>query len=129
MFNEKGRGDLLSSKLEGRENCQLLFVGEPNCLRHRPFLTIGQLMQQNRAAILCPSMSDFASGRYIRQVEDAILELSEERNSKEFSLIYGCQWIILSTDGDSIIKDLKDKYDINLVIYPGDHICSREVED
>lgn len=117
-----GPGDLLRGKLQGKTNAQILFVGSVNCLRHKPYMGIGELMKEEKASILCPSMSDFSSGRYVNQIEDAIVELSEERNCKDFVLICGCQWVILSTDGDLICKRLKDEHDINVSLSVDDHL-------
>ncbi|MGI6072537.1 MAG: hypothetical protein ACOX75_05950 [Lachnospiraceae bacterium] len=113
--------ELLKDKLEGRDNAQILFVGSVNCLRHKPYLEIGQLMREGKASILCPTMSDFSSGRYLAQIEKAIEELSEERDCKDFVIICGCQWVILSTDGDLICEHLKTK-GINAVISQDDHL-------
>ena len=79
-------------------------------------------MKEDKASILCPSMSDFSSGRYSNQIEEAIVELSEERNCRDFILICGCQWVILSTDGDLITDRLKQDHDINLTISVDDHL-------
>lgn len=113
---------LLEEKFQGNENAQILFVGSVNCLRHRPYMVIGKYMQEGRAAILSPAMSDFSSGRYIKQIEEAIIELSNERNTKDFVLLAGCQWIILSTDGDLICQKIKEEHDINLTISVDAHL-------
>lgn len=117
-----GPSDLLRGKLQDNVNAQIIFVGSVNCLRHKPYLGIGELMKEGKASILCPSMSDFSSGRYINQIEEAIVELSEERNCRDFILICGCQWVILSTDGDLITDRLKQDHDINLTISVDDHL-------
>ena len=117
-----GPSDLLRGKLQDNKNEQILFVGSVNCLRHKPYLGIGQLMKEGKASILCPSMSDFSSGRYINQIEEAIAELSQERNCREFVLICGCQWVILSTDGDLICERLKNDHDINVTLSVDDHL-------
>ena len=116
-----GPGDLLRGKLGGNENAQVLFIGSVNCLRHKPYMGIGALMQEGKAAILSPTMSDFSSGRYLSQVEEAVEELAAERNCNEFVIITGCQWVILSTDGDIIVKNLKEK-GINVTIKVDDHL-------
>lgn len=117
-----GPAELLKGKLAGMENGQILFVGSVNCLRHKPYLGIGQLMQEGKASILCPTMSDFSSGRYLTQIEEAVVELSEERNTKEFVIICGCQWVILSTDGDMIVENLARDHGIHAVISQDDHL-------
>lgn len=117
-----GPGALLTSKLQGMVDGQILFVGSVNCLRHKPYLGIGELMQQGKASILCPTMSDFSSGRYLNEIEEAVVELSEERNTKNFVIICGCQWVILSTDGDLICENLKREHGINAVISQDDHL-------
>ncbi|MBE6018053.1 MAG: hypothetical protein E7233_10720 [Lachnospiraceae bacterium] len=117
-----GPGDLLRGKLQGKTNAQIMFVGSVNCLRHKPYLGIGELMKEGKASILCPSMSDFSSGRYLNQIEEAIVELSQERGCKDFIIICGCQWVILSTDGDLICERLKNDHDINVTISVDDHL-------
>lgn len=112
---------LFQNKMQGHENGQMIFVGSLNCLRHKPYMQIGQLMKEGKASLLCPSMSDFSSGRYITQLEEAILELSEEGNCKDFVVIGGCQWVILSTDGDLIREHMADQ-GITVTINEDDHL-------
>ena len=116
-----GGGAMLEQYLKEPED-QVIFIGSVNCLRHKPFTQIGEYMRRGRAAILCPSMSDFSSGRYLGQLEEAVLELSEERNSKSFTVITGCQWTILSTDGDLLAKQLKNGHGIELTIVDDNHL-------
>ncbi len=100
----------------------LLFVGSLNCIRHRPYIGIGERMQKGQAALLLPSMSDFASGHYLNQIKEAIVTLSQKNNIKKFTISCGCQWVILSTDGELIKKELKDEYDIDLTIRERTHL-------
>lgn len=111
--------------LKDEQNSQILFVGSLNCTRHRGF-QMGKLMKEDRMAILTPSSADFSSGKYLKQIVDAIVELSNERNSREFTLMYGCQCALLSTDFDMIKEELKNDYDINLDIHLGCHLCMDE---
>lgn len=122
-----GRGhrtdnDLLESIFEKAPDAQLLFVGSVNCLRHRPYAGIGKLMQAGKASILSPTMTDFSTGRYLRQITEAIVELSQERNCKRFILSFGCQWVILSTDGDMIRQELQDEHGIELLFHDDSHL-------
>ena len=66
----------LSSLLEGKVNAMLLFVGAVNCARHRAD-QMGDLMREGRLAMLCPTAADYATGRYLHQIVDAMLELSQ----------------------------------------------------
>lgn len=122
-----GGGFSIGSLLEGKPNAQLLFVGAVSCTRHRGF-QMGELMREGRMAILSPTATDFATGRYLHQIVEAIVELSEERNSKEFVLMYGCQLAVLSTDFDLIAKELKENYDITLSVHDHCHMCRTEDE-
>lgn len=79
-------------------------------------------MRESRAALLCPSMSDFSSGRYLNQIMDALVELSEERGTKQFVIACGCQWVILSTDGELLKERAKQEYDIDLTIFEDAHL-------
>ena len=119
-----GRFDI-ASLLDGKPNGQLLFVGAVSCTRHRGF-QMGNLMREGRMAILCPSAADFASGRYLHQIVDAIVELSQERGSKQFVLMYGCQCALLSTDFGLLSQQLKDEHDIELSIHEHCHLCPTE---
>lgn len=101
-------GDLIGEILQKQPETQILFVGSVNCLRHKPFFSIANYMREGKAPLLCPTMTDFASGRYLRQIRDAVKELSEECGAKQFGLIYGCQWAILSSDGELLKQELKD---------------------
>lgn len=114
--------DLLESIFAKAPDAQLLFIGSLNCLRHKPYMGIGKLMQQGRASVLSPSMTDFSTGRYLRQIVEAVVELSRERNCKRFILSFGCQWVILSTDGELIRQELKDEYDIELIFHDDSHL-------
>lgn len=116
------RGQMLQERLNGDETAILVFVGSLNCIRHKPYMRIGEMMQEGKAALLRPSMSDFSSGRYLNQIVDAIVELSKERGTKHFVLTYGCQWVILSTDGDLLVQQLKNEYDIDLKLWEDSHL-------
>ncbi|MBQ9268677.1 MAG: hypothetical protein IJ206_04060 [Oscillospiraceae bacterium] len=118
-----GRTDsLIQELLDLTPDTQVIFVGSLCCLRHQPFGNAGQLLRSGRFSILCPSMTDFSSGRYLHQIVDAIVELSQERNSKHFALIHGCQWTILSTDGSLLQQELKEQHGIELVIKDDSHL-------
>lgn len=118
-----GNGDnLLESLFAKAPDAQLLFVGSVNCLRHKPYMGIGKLMQAGKASVLCPTMTDFSTGRYLRQITDAIVELSQERNCRRFILSFGCQWVILSTDEDVIRRELQEDYGIELIIHDDSHL-------
>ncbi len=112
----EGDKSLLEEKLSENPGTQILFVGSVNCLRHRPYSNVGKLMQEGKVSILCPSMGDFSSGRYLEQIEEAILELSEERHCRRFMILCGCQWVILSTDEELIISQMKEDHDIDVEI-------------
>lgn len=117
-----GTDSLIQSLLNQHENTHLLFVGSLYCIRHNPFSNVGELMRNGRCSVLCPSMSDFATGRYLKQIEEAVVELSQEYETKHFALIHGCQWVILSTDGDYLKATLKDQYGIELTIKDDSHL-------
>ena len=122
-FGVRGSGaGLLEDRLENNPNKHILFVGSVNCLRHKPYTEIGKIMRRRRASILCPSMSDFSSGKYVNQVVEAVAEISQELSCTEFLIVCGCQWVILSTDGDLIIDQLRDEYGITAVISEDDHL-------
>ncbi|MCD7955725.1 MAG: hypothetical protein LUG93_08245 [Lachnospiraceae bacterium] len=114
------KGDNLLEELSAKG--MLLFVGSVNCLRHKPYRGIGSLMREGRAALLCPSMSDFSSGRYLNQIVDALAELSREYGTKQFVIACGCQWVILSTDGELLKARVKQEYDIDLSIFEDAHL-------
>lgn len=117
-----GHGDMFREDLSKAPDMQLLFVGSVNCTRHKPFMQIGALMREGRASMLCPTMTDFSTGRYLHQVYDAIVELSEERHSKNFELIYGCQWVILSSDEELLSRQLMEEHGIRLWIRDDSHL-------
>ncbi|MCD7843617.1 MAG: hypothetical protein LUG17_03205 [Clostridiales bacterium] len=120
--SERPRTNSLEERLGGDESAVFVFVGSLNCIRHKPYAQIGKMMQEGRAAMLCPSMSDFSSGRYLNQLVDAIVELSQERNTKHFVVTCGCQWVILSTDGELLIERLKNDHGIDLKIAEDAHL-------
>ncbi len=113
---------IIEEKLMGEKQAMLLFVGSLNCVRHKPYREIGALMQQGRAAMLCPSMSDFATGRYLNQVRDALKELSETKGIRRFVIAYGCQWVILSTDGELLIREMREEQNIDVEIFDDSHL-------
>ena len=122
----RGRGtridSLISQLLNQAPDMQILFVGSLCCARHKPFEAAAKLMQEKKLSMLCPSMSDFATGRYLHQVEEAILELAAERNSKHFALIHGCQWVILSSDVTLLQQELREQHDIELTVKDDSHL-------
>lgn len=118
----------LDSLLEGQPDAQILFVGALNCVRHRGF-QMGDLMRQKKLAALCPSSADFATGRYLSQMSQAIRELSAENQIKKFVIMYGCQCAVLSTDFDLICQDLKEKDGIEVTVHEHCHLCRTEKDD
>lgn len=125
-----GRGSRggIASLLDGRPNAMLLFVGAVGCTRHRGF-QMGELMREGRMALLCPTATDFATGRYLHQVVDALVELSQERNIKEFVIMYGCQWAVLSTDFDLLAQELREEHGISVTLHEHCHLCGSEHDD
>lgn len=125
-----GRGGKkeLSSLLESKPGAMLLFVGALNCARHRADQMTG-LMREGRLAMLCPTATDYATGRYLHQIVDAIVELSQERGIKEFVVMYGCQWAVLSTDFDLLAQELKDDHGITATLDATCHLCGNAQGD
>lgn len=117
-----GRQKHLSNLLEGKPEAMLLFVGAVNCARHRAD-QMGELMREGRLALLSPTAADYATGRYLHQIVDAMVELSEKKGVKEFVVMYGCQWVVLSTDFDMIVQELKDGHGIAATLDASCHLC------
>lgn len=117
---------ILEERIKDKDS-QFIFVGSINCLRHRPYVDIVKLMKEGRASVLLPSMTDFSAGRYINQLIEAVAEISKERKSKKFVLSCGCQWVILSTDGELICERLKNEYGIQMTIEEDSHLDCGEV--
>lgn len=126
-FEGRGRGgrggaDVLGELRAQHPGAQLLFVGAVNCLRHRPFANAAAAMRRGELSLLCPSMTDFASGRYLRQVRDAVAELAAERGATEFVVLFGCQWVILSTDADLLAQELADEFGVTVTFFDDSHL-------
>ncbi len=121
------KGFSITSLLEDNPNAQLLFVGAVSCTRHRGF-QMGDLMRAGKMAILSPTATDFATGRYLHQIMEAVVELSEERSTKDVVVMYGCQCALLSTDFELMAQELKEKYDINLKVHEHCHLCRTDDE-
>ena len=117
-----GRQKHLSNLLENKLETMLLFVGAANCARHRAD-QMAELMRAGRLALLCPTAADYATGRDLHQVEDAMVELSERKGVKEFVVMYGCQWAVLSTDFDMMARELKEVHGITAVLDATCHLC------
>lgn len=117
-----GRQKHLSNLLEGKPEAMLLFVGAANCARHRAD-QMAELMWAGRLALLTPTAADYATGRYLHQIVDAMAELSEKKGVKEFVVMYGCQWAVLSTDFDMIAQELKDGHGITATLDATCHLC------
>ena len=116
------------SLLDGKPNAMLLFVGALGCTRHRAD-QMGDLMRAGRLALLCPTATDYATGRYLHQIVDAMVELSQERGIKECVVMYGCQWAVLSTDFDMIAQELKDDHGITAILDATCHLCGNAQGD
>ena len=121
----KGGHGNIAALLDHKPNAMLLFVGAIGCTRHRGF-QMGELMREGRMALLCPTATDFATGRYLRQVTDAMVELRQERNIKEFVVMYGCQWAVLSTDFDLLTQELREEHGISATLHEHCHLCRTE---
>ena len=119
-----GGSELIEGLLLQNPNAQILFVGSLNCIRHKPFMGIARYMRERKFSFLCPTMTDFASGRYLHEIKDAIGELAAERNAKEFVLIVSCQWVILSTDGELLQQEVRDEYGVTLSLYDDSHLVN-----
>lgn len=121
-----GRGRFsIPGLLEGKPNAMILFVGALGCTRHRGF-QMGDLMREGKMALLCPTATDFATGRYLHQIVDAMAELKEERGVSEFVLMYGCQTALLSTDFDLILQEAKENHGITVSVREVCHLCQTE---
>lgn len=123
----RGGRNAIPNLLEGRPNAMLLFVGAVGCTRHRGF-QMGDLMREGRMALLCPTATDFATGRYLHQIVDAMAELKEERGVTEFVLMYGCQCALLSTDFELIEQELREEHGITLTVNNRCHLCRTETD-
>jgi hypothetical protein len=114
--------------LEGIPGGHLLFVGYLACTRHRQS-EIGSLLLEGRLSILCPSASDFATGRYLHQIVDAIVEISQERGTKHFVLMHGCQCAVLVTDFELLKQELHDKHGVILSVHDSCRLCGHDERD
>lgn len=121
---ERGRFSI-PRLLEGKPNAMILFVGALGCTRHRGF-QMGELMREGKMALLCPTATDFATGRYLHQIVDALAELKEERGICEFILMYGCQPALLSTDFELIMQEAKKNHGITVFVREVCHLCQTE---
>lgn len=115
-------GSVLEELLAQHPGAQLLFVGAVNCLRHKPFLGAAEQMRRGRLSLLCPSMTDFASGRYLHQVREAVAELAAERGAAEVVVIFGCQWVILSTDGALLAQEIQEECGVKVTFFDDSHL-------
>lgn len=111
--------------LEGKPDAMILFVGAVGCTRHRGF-QMGDLMREGRMALLCPTATDFATGRYLHQIVDSMAELKEERGVREFILMYGCQIALLSTDFETILQEAKEEHGITVSVREVCHLCQTD---
>ena len=103
-------------------DAQLIFLGSVNCIRHKPYWGIAKHMREGKVSMLCPTMSEFATGRYLTLVKEAIAELMEERGAKRFVLMTGCQWVILSSDGELLMQEVRDELGAELTLFVNDHL-------
>lgn len=119
-----GHSDIVGEILQGKPNAQVLFVGSLNCIRHKPFMGIAKYMREKKFSFLCPSMTDFASGRYLQEIKDAVGEIAAERDTKEVVLIYSCQWVILSTDGELLQQEVQEDHGVTLHLFDDSHLVN-----
>ncbi|MCD8122444.1 MAG: hypothetical protein LUE65_09465 [Clostridiales bacterium] len=118
----------IASLLDGKPEAMILFVGAVGCTRHRA-VDIVALMRQGRMALLCPSAADFATGRYLVQIENAMAELKERKGVSEFVLMYGCQSAVLSTDFERIRQQAMEKDGIAVHVFDQCHLCRTDHDD
>ena len=118
----RGGTDECARILAEKPDAQIIFIGSVNCLRHKPYWGVAQHMRSGKASLLCPTMTEFATGRYINMVKEAVAELKEERGAEEFVLIHGCQWVILSSDGELLSREIQDELGVRLTIEDDSHL-------
>ena len=117
--HKRGHG-MPTGMFDKNPNAHVLFIGAVNCLRHKPFSSLAARMKEGKMSLLCPTMSEFASGKYLYQITDAIKEIAEE-GIREFTIVYGCQWVILSTDENIILDEFADT-DIKIDFFDDSHL-------
>lgn len=118
----RGGADECAKILAEKPDAQIIFIGSVNCLRHKPYWSVARHMRSGKASLLCPTMTEFATGRYINMVKEAVAELKEERGAEEFVLIHGCQWVILSSDGELLCREVRDELGVRLTIVDDSHL-------
>lgn len=105
----------------------LLFIGALACTRHRSFEMI-ELQKQGRLSFLCLDEVDFITGGYLSKIEQAILEIAEEKKPTGFLLTPGCQSALLSTDYQLLTQDLEKRLGIPIRVHEACHLCGLESE-
>lgn len=105
----------------------LLFIGALACTRHRSFEMI-ELQKQGRLSFLCLDEVDFITGGYLSKIEQAILEIAEEKKPTGFLLTPGCQSALLSTDYQLLTQDMEKRLGIPIRVHEACHLCGLESE-
>ena len=121
-YGGRGGADECARILAEKPDAQIIFIGSVNCLRHKPYWSVAKYMREGKVSLLCPTMTEFAFGRYMNMVKEAVAELKEERGAEEFVLIHGCQWVILSSDGELLCEDVQRQLGVRLIIEDDSHL-------
>lgn len=123
---QRPRGGVYSAMAK-TPGIHLLFIGALACTRHRSFEML-ELQKQGRLSFLCLDEVDFITGGYLTKIEQAILEIAEEKKPTGFLLTPGCQSALLSTDYKLLVEDLQKQLGIPICVHEACHLCGLESE-
>lgn len=81
-----------------------------------------ELQQEGKLTFLCMDEVDWITGAYLDQIADAAEEVVKEYHPERLILFGGCQMELLSTDFETLTKNLTEQLGIEVRFHKGCHL-------
>ncbi|MDO4308724.1 MAG: hypothetical protein Q4C77_18065 [Eubacteriales bacterium] len=99
----------------------LLFIGSRSCTRHKGTVKL-ELQREGKLTFLVLEEIDWITGGYLEHIEEAAREIAGEIHPQHLVLFGGCQIELLSTDYETLTKDLSQELGIEVRFHKGCHL-------
>lgn len=99
----------------------LLFIGSRSCTRHKGTVKL-ELQREGKLTFLSLEEVDWITGGYLEHIEEAVREIAGEVHPQRLVLFGGCQIELLSTDYDTLTKNLSRELGIEARFHKGCHL-------
>lgn len=104
-----------------KKGTHLLFIGSRSCTRHKGTVKL-ELQREGKLTFLILEEVDWITGGYLNCIEEAAREITEELHPQHLVLFGGCQIELLSTDYETLTKELSQELGIDVHFHKGCHL-------